>query len=66
MKSNEFGKGLVCGVVAIGILATGFVHTLAFGYKMGATKCIKELKFYKEAYEAYMENETDSKKRDVE
>ena len=54
MKSNEFGRGLVCGVVAIGILATGFFHTLTLGYKLGATKNIKELKFYKEAYEKHI------------
>ncbi len=63
MKSNEFGRGLVCGVVAIGILATGFFHTLTLGYKLGATKNIKELKFYKEAYEKHIK---ESEKTDAE
>lgn len=56
MKSNEFGSGWVCGAVAIGVLAIGFVHTLVLGYKIGATNNTKELKFYKEAYEKNLAN----------
>ena len=63
MKSNEFGRGLVCGVVAIGILATGFFHTLTLGYKLGAKRNIKDLNFYKEAYERHIK---ESEKNDAE
>ena len=63
MKSNEFGRGLVCGVVAIGILATGFFYTLTLGYKLGAERNIKELNFYKEAYEKHIK---ESEKTDAE
>ena len=63
MKSNEFGSGWVCGAVAIGVLAIGFVHTLVLGYKIGATNNTKELKFYKEAYEKHIK---ESEKTDAE